>query len=492
MKKKVIVAGHICLDITPVFPDGKVKSVEQVLSPGKLIQMGNADVHTGGAVANTGLAMKLLGADVSLMGKVGEDAFGDMILNILDGYDAKEGMIRDKESTTSYSVVLAIPGIDRIFLHHPGANHTFAVSDIDFDKVKEAALFHFGYPTLMESMYNNDGAELVHLMKSVQETGAATSLDLAAVDANSKAGQADWAKILGRTLPYVDFFVPSIEELCFMLDRDKFEELQVRADGGDITDVLDIEQDVKPLAEKCITLGCKVLLLKCGAKGMYLQTAGEEKLRQVSVRTELDVAAWAEKAVFEKSYIPEKILSGTGAGDTSIAAFLTAMLEGNTPEMCLHLAAATGASCVAAYDALSGLKSFEELKKKRKMALRMGTLADANAHYSLNPQKIKELCLGYISVDDLTENDFSISFAQKGVDMRIGLDIASLAYKKQADQIILIAGDSDFVPAAKLARREGVDFILDPMEATIRADLFEHIDGLKSCWKKPKQNKFNE
>ena len=116
--------------------------------------------------------------------------------------------------------------------------------------------------------------------------------------------------------------------------------------------------------EKCITLGCKVLLLKCGAKGMYLQTAGEEKLRQVSVRTELDVAAWAEKAVFEKSYIPEKILSGTGAGDTSIAAFLTAMLEGNTPEMCLHLAAATGASCVAAYDALSGLKSFEELKKK--------------------------------------------------------------------------------------------------------------------------------
>ena len=346
MKKKVIVAGHICLDITPVFPDGKVKSVEQVLSPGKLIQMGNADVHTGGAVANTGLAMKLLGADVSLMGKVGEDAFGDMILNILDGYDAKEGMIRDKESTTSYSVVLAIPGIDRIFLHHPGANHTFAVSDIDFDKVKEAALFHFGYPTLMESMYNNDGAELVHLMKSVQETGAATSLDLAAVDANSKAGQADWAKILGRTLPYVDFFVPSIEELCFMLDRDKFEELQVRADGGDITDVLDIEQDVKPLAEKCITLGCKVLLLKCGAKGMYLQTAGEEKLRQVSVRTELDVAAWAEKAVFEKSYTAEELQAPVMVGTAEVllpatelnlvADYLIQMAKKASVPVCVH------------------------------------------------------------------------------------------------------------------------------------------------------------
>ncbi len=66
--------------------------------------------------------------------------------------------------------------------------------------------------------------------------------------------------------------------------------------------------------------------------------------------------------------------------------------------------------------------------------------------------------------------------------MRIGLDIASLAYKKQIDQIILIAGDSDFVPAAKLARREGIDFILDPMWAIIKENLFEHIDGLMSQW----------
>ncbi len=131
---------------------------------------------------------------------------------------------------------------------------------------------------------------------------------------------------------------------------------------------------------------------------------------------------------------------------------------------------------------------FEELKKKRKMALRMGVLSDENAHYILNPQKTKELCLRKIGIEDLVAEDFSISFTQKGVDMRIGLDIASLAYKKLVDQIILIAGDSDFVPAAKLARREGIDFILDPMEATIKADLFEHIDGLKSCWKRSVSN----
>lgn len=77
---------------------------------------------------------------------------------------------------------------------------------------------------------------------------------------------------------------------------------------------------------------------------------------------------------------------------------------------------------------------------------------------------------------------------QKGVDMKIGLDIASLAYKKQVDQIILISGDSDFVSAAKLARREGIDFILDPLYNPIKPDLFEHIDGLRTCDSRFKPN----
>jgi len=83
----------------------------------------------------------------------------------------------------------------------------------------------------------------------------------------------------------------------------------------------------------------------------------------------------------------------------------------------------------------------------------------------------------------LTDTDFVLSVEQKGVDMKIGLDISSIAFKHQADQIILISGDSDFVPAAKQARGEGIDFILDPMWATIKPDLFEHIDGLASKWK---------
>ena len=130
---------------------------------------------------------------------------------------------------------------------------------------------------------------------------------------------------------------------------------------------------------------------------------------------------------------------------------------------------------------------FEELKQSRKFALRMGKLSD-QMHYNLKPEVTKALCQGKRTLESLTEKDFVFSAQQKGVDMKIGVDIASLAYKKQVQQIILIAGDSDFVPAAKLARREGIDFILDPMWSQIRSDLFEHIDGLKSCWKKKKES----
>lgn len=128
----------------------------------------------------------------------------------------------------------------------------------------------------------------------------------------------------------------------------------------------------------------------------------------------------------------------------------------------------------------------EELKRRRKFALRLGELSE-RACYNLKPESTRKLLSGKCRLEDLTENDFVFIVQQKGVDMRIGIDISSLAYKRQVDQIILISGDSDFVPAAKLARREGIDFILDPMGANIKDDLFEHIDGLKSQWKKRDQ-----
>ena len=105
-------------------------------------------------------------------------------------------------------------------------------------------------------------------------------------------------------------------------------------------------------------------MLKCGAPGMYYRTGSTDKLNELPERLGMDVKAWADKEGFERSYKPDAVLSGTGAGDTSIAAFLTAMLEGGRPEECIKLAAATGACCVSAYDALSGLKPLNELRDR--------------------------------------------------------------------------------------------------------------------------------
>lgn len=123
------------------------------------------------------------------------------------------------------------------------------------------------------------------------------------------------------------------------------------------------------------------------------------------------------------------------------------------------------------------------LKEKRKVALRLGSLDEHNSVCTLTYDSVKKLLDGSLTLDDLSDNNFELILRQKGVDMKIGMDIASLAYKRQVDQIILIAGDSDFVPAAKLARREGLDFVLDPLEMEIskNKDLFEHIDGKRSC-----------
>lgn len=123
---------------------------------------------------------------------------------------------------------------------------------------------------------------------------------------------------------------------------------------------------------------------------------------------------------------------------------------------------------------------FKELKHQRKFALRLGRLAEEQAQFVIKPDSFKKILNGSKKLEDLTENDFTLSIAQKGVDMRIGIDIVSLAFKKQVNQIVLISGDSDFVPAAKQARREGIDFILDPMRSPIKEDLYEHIDGMRT------------
>ena len=356
MKEYIVVAGHACLDITPAFADRTARPLGQVLQPGKLISMQGVTVSCGGCVSNTGLGLAKLGASVRLLAKIGDDSFGTLLHRLYEEYGAADSL-------------LTAPGVDRIFLHDAGANDTFAAEDVPDSALRDAAIFHFGYPPLMRRIYQDGGAELEKLLARVRQADVVTSLDLAMISPTSEAGRADWRAILARVLPLVDCFVPSVEELCLMLDPARYAEWEQRAAGGDMTAVLDVETDIRPVAQMALELGAGIVLLKCGAPGMDLCTGGDtEKLAAVGHRLGQDgeafAAAWAGQDHFEKSYRPDRVLSGTGAGDTSIAAFLKALHEGCPPAECLQLAAATGACCVAAYDAVSGLQTFDELRRR--------------------------------------------------------------------------------------------------------------------------------
>lgn len=125
------------------------------------------------------------------------------------------------------------------------------------------------------------------------------------------------------------------------------------------------------------------------------------------------------------------------------------------------------------------------LVSMRKVALRYGELQDGS-RWTIRPEPLRKLLRGSINVNELTETDVRYDFRQKGVDIKIGIDIASLAYKRLVEKIVLVTGDSDFVPAAKLARREGIDVVLNPLGQSVSASLSEHIDGLENRLRLPK------
>lgn len=121
----------------------------------------------------------------------------------------------------------------------------------------------------------------------------------------------------------------------------------------------------------------------------------------------------------------------------------------------------------------------KDLKQSRKVALRMGELSD-HGSWQINELSLKSLLRGNKTWNQLTNKDFHYQYTQKQVDIKLGMDITTLAYEKLVEVIVLVAGDSDFVPAAKLARTKGIDFILDPLKHDINPDLSEHIDGVQS------------
>ncbi len=348
--KKVMVAGHICLDITPAFAGSKAKVISDVLCPGKLVNVGDAVLSTGGAVSNTGLSMSKIGIDVSLNAKIGDDEFGGIIRDLV-GNERSKSFKEVAGQCTSYSVVIAIPGIDRIFLHNPGTNDTFTSQDIDYKALAGCDMFHFGYPSLMKQMYSNGGRELTEIFRRVKHCGVATSLDMTLPDPQSDSGRVDWRDIFVNTLPFVDIFMPSVEEIAFMIDRDLFTKNKNLAASDPVLSYN--ADDCERLAAALIDMGVKIAAVKCGINGLFLKTAPADKLVELSDK--IDLSLWANRQMWMPSFKADFVASSNGAGDATIAGFLAALVRGRPPRQCLAIANAMGLQNVSAFDALSGI-----------------------------------------------------------------------------------------------------------------------------------------
>ncbi|WP_088106130.1 carbohydrate kinase family protein [Halalkalibacter urbisdiaboli] len=360
-REEVVVAGHICLDIIPKIKDCK-KSLSSLLTPGKLIEIEPADICTGGVVANTGIALHRLGLHPRLMGKVGSDYFGSMVIDLLKEQNPNivEDMIVAKEESTSYTIVISQPEFDRMLLHYSGTNDTFKADDIQIECLENAKLFHFGYPPLMSQMYKNNGRGLVELLSKVKKLGVTTSLDMAMPDSDSDS--VDWIKFLQNVLPFVDIFLPSFEEIVYMLDPDLSKELR---DNGLQEEVVLHSGVLKNISERLLAMGPAIVAIKLGEFGLYVRTADKTKrFADLGTYTQITTEGWLNREILVSCY--KVNVAGTiGAGDSTIAGFLTGFLKGLSIEETVQSAVAVGACCVEVADATTGIPSWETIQSRR-------------------------------------------------------------------------------------------------------------------------------
>ncbi|QJD85685.1 carbohydrate kinase family protein [Cohnella herbarum] len=337
----IAICGHIAVDIIPEFPHAATAAIGSLLTPGNLVEVGAAAIATGGAVSNTGVALHRLGANVKLIGKVGDDVFGEMTVSTLERIDQglASGLIRANQEVSSYTLVISPPGTDRIFLHCPGANDTFTDEDVPYGALEGIEHFHFGYPPLMKRMIDDGGVRLERMLSRIKGMGISTSLDMALPGAGTVAYGLDWVRILEKALPHVDLFMPSLEEALLMTDQPAYEDLLRTFGKAELCERTPIAT-IRNLAERLLAFGCGTVVLKIGSSGLYARSRERE--------------LWAP-------CFKANLVGTTGAGDSTIAGYLYGMRRGLSLERTMTAAVAVGAFSVEAAEATAGIAAWDDV-----------------------------------------------------------------------------------------------------------------------------------
>ena len=288
------------------------KPVEEMPERGKLMLLDTMELHTGGCASNTGTSLAKIGVDTSIIGKVGDDGFGDFMVNELSRHGADcSGIVRDNEAATSATMVMVHDDGERSFLHYIGANATLTESDVDMEVVKNSKVLHVAGFFLMPAF---DGWPAAKVLKKAREMGVITSLD------TCWDSRGNWMKLLEPCLEYVDYAVPSIEEARMITGQ----------------------QDPDDVAQVLLDKGVGTVGLKMGNQGCYIKNS--------------------EVAIHIPIYCVDAI-DGTGAGDAFAAGFLTGVVNGWDMERTGKFANAVGAFCVTAIGAVTGIKDQQTIEE---------------------------------------------------------------------------------------------------------------------------------
>lgn len=376
----ITVAGHLCIDIAPDL-SGRSGDPAEWIRPGELVNVGGAQISAGGCVANTALALHRLGAAVRPLGKVGNDIFGEAIRGY---FNAQQNGLGDwlqvaEGEASSYTLVFNPPDVDRMFFHCGGVNDTFRLEDVQrvLDDIPESKsgrpIFHFGYPPLMRSMWQNGGTELERLIGYAQQRGYRVSLDTAWPDPGSEVGRISWRALLERNLKHVDAFLPSLDELLVMLYPHEHESLRRRAEGepvagggsaGGSGSAGGDASIISRAAEEVLAMGPALVAIKLGPAGYYLRTSTERGRLERAGFSGGRLKEWSGREFLVSNYAVEARAT-TGAGDSSIAGFLCGWNRGWDPVRTVRFAVATGAHSVEGPDAISHIPSALQIEKRQ-------------------------------------------------------------------------------------------------------------------------------
>ncbi|HBP38199.1 MAG TPA: carbohydrate kinase family protein [Clostridiales bacterium] len=361
--KQVLVAGSIVLDTVMTMDPAVRRDVNSLFMQGKTNNVSGIMMYLGGEVGNTGLALHKLGIPVMLVTKVGDDRIGTIVRGILQEFNARTQVITVENCKTTAAIALTPPGMDKISFLQLGAGQTFMLEDVPEESLKQADLFHFGYPTAMKYLYANDGEGLVKLFAKAKATGVTTSVDMTLTDIESESGKLDWNLILHKMLPYVDIYMPSIEETLFMLDREKYIEMVRNVGNKNIIEYLNPD-DIMRIGDQLLAMGPKIVVIKMGKHGLYLRTAPKAHFASFGRAVPGNLDEWSARELWCEAIDTNPILSTTGAGDTAIAGFLGSLTCNYSPEEALKMGSYTASLCIGSPDTVSKIEDIHLLEKQ--------------------------------------------------------------------------------------------------------------------------------